>query len=52
MVGKISGSSRYGIDVTETDLLCLVDFGGGGGLILKIRKNDVFLTYEGEIGSW
>ena len=23
----------------------------GGGLILKIRKNDVFLTYEGLIGS-
>ena len=24
---------------------------GGGGLILKIRKNYVFLTYEGVIGS-
>ena len=23
----------------------------GGGLILKIRKNDLFLTYEGVIGS-
>ena len=25
--------------------------GGGRGLILKNKKNDVFLTYEGVIGS-
>ena len=24
---------------------------GGGGVILKNKKNDVFLTYEGVIGS-
>ena len=48
-MGKISRSPRYMIDITGTDLLCLG--GWGGGLILKIRKNEVFLTYEGMIVS-
>ena len=47
--GKISTSSRYVIDITETDPLSLGEF--GGELILKIRKNEVFLTYEGVIES-
>ena len=50
-MGKISRSPRYVIDITGTDLLCFFGGVGGGGLILKIRKNEVFLTYEGVIGS-
>ena len=46
---KISKSSKYVIDITGTDLLCLGEW--GGGVILKIRKIEVFLTYEGVIGS-
>ena len=42
--GKISRSLRYVIAIIGTDPLYL-----GVGLILK--KNDVFLTYEGVIGS-
>ena len=49
-MGKISISLRYVIDTTGKDSFSLVDL--GGGLILKIRENEVFLTYEGEIGSW
>ena len=41
---KISTSPRYGSELTETDLLSLGEF--GEGLILKNRKNKVFLTYE------
>ena len=45
-MAKIITSPWYVIGVTAL-------FGGfgGGGIILKIRKNEVFLTYEGEIGS-
>ena len=46
---KVSRSPRYVIDITRTDLLCLGEL--GGGVILKIRKNEVFITYEGVIGS-
>ena len=48
-MGKISTSPRYGIDITGTDLLSSGEL--GGGLILKIRKNEVFLTYERVIVS-
>ena len=48
-MGKISTSSRYVIDITGTDPLSLGEW--GGGLLLKILKNEVFLTYEGVIGS-
>ena len=47
---KIISSPRYEIGVTGTDLLSLGEL-GGGGLILK-KKNNVFSTYEGEIGSY
>ena len=47
---KISTSPRYGIDITGTDLLSLGEL-EGGGLILKLEKNEVFLTYEGMITS-
>ena len=49
-MGKIRTSPRYVTDITGT--VSLGELGGGGvGLILKIRKNEVFLTYEGDIGS-
>ena len=50
-MGKISTSPRYVINITRTDPLA---FGGVGEgvLILKIRKNEVFLTFEGVIGSY
>ena len=48
-MGKISTSPRYVIDITGRDPLSLEKV--GGGLILKIRKNEVFLIYEGVIGS-
>ena len=47
-MGKISTSTRYIIDITGTDLFCFGELGGGLGLILK---NEVFVTYEGLIGS-
>ena len=46
---KISTSPGYVIDIARTDPLSLGDM--GGGLILKNSKNEVFLTYEGVIGS-
>ena len=46
MVGKIIRSPTYVIYIIETDPLYW-----GGGLILKNKKNDVFLPYEGVIGS-
>ena len=38
---KISKSPRYVIDITGTDPLSLGEL-EGGGIILKIRKNEVF----------
>ena len=49
LVGKIITSPGYVIEITGTDPLSLEEL--GGGLILKIRKNEVFLSYEGVIGS-
>ena len=49
MVGKISTSPRYGIDITGKGQLSLGEL--GGGLIKKIGKNEVFLTYERVIVS-
>ena len=34
-MGTISRSPRYMIDLMGTDLLCLEELGGGGGLIRK-----------------
>ena len=48
-MGKISTSPRYVVDITGADSLSLGEL--GGGLILKNRKNEAFLTYEGVIGS-
>ena len=48
-MGKIIRSPKYVIDITGTDLLFLGEL--GGGLILKIRKNEVFLSCEGVIRS-
>ena len=46
-MGKISTSPRYMIDITGMDPLSLEDgWGGGGGISEKVRKNEVFLTYE------
>ena len=45
MVGKISRSPRYVIDIIGMDLLYLGEL-GGAGLILQ---NEVFLTYDGVI---
>ena len=47
---KIITSPRYMIDITGTDPL---SFGvvGGGVNSEKIEKNEVFLIYEGMIGS-
>jgi len=49
-VGKISRTPRYVIDITGTDLLCLGELGGRVNS-KKNRKNEVFFTYEGVIGS-
>ena len=46
-MGKISRSLRYMIDIIGTDLL----YWGGGVNSEKLEKNDLFLTYEGVIGS-
>ena len=43
MVGKISTSPRYRIDITGTYLLSLGEFGGGGlnsKKLEKMRKNE------------
>ena len=51
-MGKISRGPRNVIDIIIKTPLYLGEW--GGELILrrvKIRKNDVFLTYEGVIGS-
>ena len=51
-MGKISTSPRCVIDITGTDPLSWGGgVGGGGGLILKKKRNEVFLTYEGVVGS-
>ena len=47
-------SPRYVIDITRLDLLSLGELEGEGGIIRefgKIRKNEVYLTYEWVIGS-
>ena len=49
LVGKRSKSPSYVIDITGTDPLCLGEL--GERLILKNKKNDLFLTYERVIGS-
>ena len=49
LVGKISTSPRYGSDIIGTDLLSLGEL--EGGLILKNRKNEVFLAYKRVIVS-
>ena len=41
-MGKISTSPRYVIDISVKYPLSLVEL--GGGLILKNKKNEVFLT--------
>ena len=46
---KIRTNPKYVIDITGRDLLLLKEL--GGGIILKLTKNEVFLTYEGVIGS-
>ena len=46
-MGKISRSFRYVIYIIGTDPL----YWGGGVNSEKLEKNDVFLTYEGVIGS-
>ena len=51
LVEKINTIPRYVIDITGMDPISLGELGGSLGLILKIRKNEVFLTYEGVIGS-
>ena len=48
-MGQISTSPRYVIDIIRTDPLSLGEL--GEGLILKVRNNEAFLTYEGVIGS-
>ena len=50
MAGKISTNPRYVIDITRTDPVSLGEL-GVRGLVPKIRKNEVFLTYEGVVGS-
>ena len=49
-MGKKGTSPGYMIDITRTDLLSLEEL--GGGLIPKKNLNEVFLTYEGVIGSY
>jgi len=50
LAGKIKTSLRYVIRITGTDLLSLGEFGGRVNSE-KIEKNEVFLIYEGMIGS-
>ena len=47
MVGRISTSPRYVSDIIGPDPLSLGELGGLG----KIRKNEVFVTYEHVIRS-
>ena len=47
---RISTSSRYVKEITGPDLLSLVEL-GGGGVIRKKFKNEVFVTYERMIRS-
>ena len=48
---KIRASPRYVIEITRPDLPSLGELGAGGGAnFLKIRKNELFFTYEGVIG--
>ena len=52
LVGKISRSPRYLIDISKTGPLYLWGVGGGGMVNSgKLEKNAVFLTYKGVIGS-
>ena len=64
LVGKISTSTRYIIDITGTDLLCFGELGGGLGLIQKkwkklvicnLRRSDRILmkfVFWKDIVSW
>ena len=47
---RISISTGYVTYITRPDQLSLVEL-GGGGVIQKIRKNEVFVTYEQVIRS-
>ena len=47
--GKISRSPKHVNDITGTDPLYLRKLGGAKSK--KLEKNEVFLTYEGVIGS-
>ena len=42
-MGRISTSSRYVIDIIETDPFSLEELWGGGVYLKKIRKTEVFL---------
>ena len=42
MVGQVSTSPRYVIDITRPDLLSLGELGGGN--LEKLEKYEVFLT--------
>ena len=44
-MGRMSTSTKYVTDITGPDPLSLVEL-GGGGVIRKIGKNEVFVTYE------
>ena len=48
-MGRIKTCPRYMIDITGPDPLSLVELGGGS--FEKIRKNEVFVTYEPVIRS-
>ena len=50
-MGRISTSPRYMTDITGPDPLSLVELGGGESKFGKIRKNEVFVTYERVIRS-
>ena len=49
-MGKISTSPRYMIDISGT-IRSLCGSWGGGVNSEKLEKKEVFLTYEGVIGS-
>ena len=48
LVGRISTSPRYMVDITRLDLLSFEELERGGGLI---QKNEIFLIYKWMIGS-